>query len=192
VPGTFSAVVLAGGTGARLDGADKSSLEHDGRTLLEHCLAALVDAHEVVVVGTAVPTSRPVTFTREDPAGGGPAAGLLAGRDALILTPDLLGVLAVDMPHVSAATFRRLREASPGADGAFLADTDGRRQLAGVLDPARLAGREAVVAPRPEDRHGLSVRTLLDGLDLALLAPEGREATDVDTWDDVRDLRTEP
>lgn len=192
MPGTFSAVVLAGGTGARLGGVDKASLEHNGRTLLEHCLDALVDAHEVVVVGAAVPTSRPVTFTREEPAGGGPAAGLLAGLDALLRTPDQLAVLAVDMPQVTATTFRRLRDAAGGVDGAFLADQDGRRQLAGVLDPSRLAGQVARVAPRLEDRHGLPLRTLLDGLDLVLLTPEGREATDVDTWADVRDLRTGP
>lgn len=190
--GTFSAVVLAGGTGARLDGADKASLEHDGRTLLAHCLDALADADAVVVVGTEVPTSRPVIFTREHPAGGGPAAGLLAGVDALTVVPDLLGLLAVDMPHVTAATFRRLRAAVAGGDGAFLADHDGRRQLAGVLVPGRLADRATQVAPRPEDRSGLPLRALLDGLNLVLVGPTGREATDIDTWADVRDLRAGP
>ena len=38
-----------------------------GRTLLERALDALLDAAEVVVVGEPVPTSRPVTFTRESP-----------------------------------------------------------------------------------------------------------------------------
>ena len=188
----FSAVVLAGGTGARLGGADKASLEHDGRTLLEHSLAALSDAHEVVVVGPAVTTSRPVIFAREAPARGGPAAGLLAGRDALGEMPAWLGVLAVDMPYVRATTFRRLRDAALGSDGAFLADPTGRRQLAGVLDPARLAAREAAVAPGLAQRHGLPLRTLLDGLELVLVASHGDEATDIDTWADVRELRTGP
>ena len=45
-PGTsgFAAVVLAGGTAARLGGADKASIEHAGRTLLEWALDALLDA----------------------------------------------------------------------------------------------------------------------------------------------------
>lgn len=186
----FAAVVLAGGTGARLGGADKASVEQGGRTLLEHCLDALVDAGEVVVVGTEVPTSRPVTFTREDPAGGGPAAGLLAGRDALSAAPDWLAVLAVDMPLVTASTFRRLRAAAPGADGAFLTDAGGRRQLAGLLRTTRFDLRAVAVAPRAEDRHGLALHALLDGLDLTLVRPLGAEATDVDTWADVHDLRT--
>ena len=74
----WAAVILAGGTAVRLDGADKASLEYDGSTLLEHTLTAVAEAVEVVVVGEEVPTSRPVTFRREDPPFGGPAAGLLA------------------------------------------------------------------------------------------------------------------
>src|SRR5690606_7523849 len=80
--GRIGAVVLTGGTGARLGGADKASIEIGGLTLLERALDALLDVDDVVVVGEPVRTSRPVTFTREDPAGGGPAAGLLAGLRA--------------------------------------------------------------------------------------------------------------
>ena len=187
MPESFSAIVLAGGTGTRLGGVDKAAVEHDGSTLLEHCLAALTDAVEVVVVGPEVPTSRPVTFTLEDPAGGGPAAGLLAGRDALAELPRALAVLAVDMPYVDVVTFRRLRAAwddRPGAAGAFLVDGAGRRQLAGVLDPARLAS--------PKERRHLPMHVLLAGLDLVPVPAVDREATDIDTWADVRDLRSGP
>ena len=44
LPRPFAAVVLAGGTAARLDGADKARSSTHGRTLLEHALDALVDA----------------------------------------------------------------------------------------------------------------------------------------------------
>jgi molybdopterin-guanine dinucleotide biosynthesis protein A len=185
-PGTsgFSAVVLAGGTAARLDGADKASIEYAGRTLLEWALDALLDASEVVVVGDPVPTTRPVTFTRENPRYGGPVAALLTGRDALLHPPRTLGVLAVDMPRVTAYTFRRLHEAAVGHDGAFLADPDGRRQLAGVLDVTRLDA----VRPDHQGQHGMALHRLLSGLDLAVLGPEGEEARDIDTWADLRDL----
>ena len=186
-PGTtrFAAVVLAGGTAARLDGADKASLEHAGRTLLEWSIDALIDASEVVVVGDPVPTTRPVTFTRESPRHGGPVAALLTGRDALARPPLTLGVLAVDMPHVTAYTFRRLHEAALGRDGAFLTDAGGRRQLAGVLDAARLDA----VRPDHEGQHGMALHRLLAGLDLAEVPPRGDEGRDVDTWADVRDLQ---
>ena len=185
-PGTtgFCAVLLAGGTAARLGGADKASIEFRGRTLLEHTLDALMDASEVVVVGDPVPTSRPVTFTRESPRYGGPVAGLLTGRDALVRTPRTLGVLAVDMPRVSAATFLRLHEAALGRDGAFLVDATGRRQLAGVLDVARLDA----VRPDLESQHGMALHRLLADLDLAEVPALEAEARDVDTWTDLRDL----
>lgn len=181
----FAAVVLAGGTAARLDGADKASLEHAGRSLLEWSIDALIDAVEVVVVGDPVPTTRPVTFTREDPRYGGPVAALLTGRDALARRVSTLGVLAVDMPRVSAYTFRRLREAAQGRDGAFLTDPSGRRQLAGVLDVARLDA----VRPDHEGQHGMALHRLLAGLDLAEVPPQGEEARDIDSWADVRDLQ---
>jgi molybdopterin-guanine dinucleotide biosynthesis protein A len=180
----FTAVVLAGGAAVRLDGADKASVELDGRTLLTWALDAVVDAAEVVVVGDPVPTHRPVTFTREDPRHGGPAAALLTGRDALLDPRGTLAVLACDMPFLTPRTFQRLRAAAGGHDGAVLAGPDGRRQLAMVLDVARLDA----VRPGLEEQHNLPLHRLLAPLDLAEVAAEGREHRDVDTWADVRDL----
>ncbi|MDF1604634.1 NTP transferase domain-containing protein [Nocardioides sp. YIM 152315] len=181
---TFAAIVLAGGRAVRMDGADKASIEHAGQSLLEHAIGALLDAHEVVVVGDPVRTTRPVTFCRENPRFGGPAAALLTGYDALVQRPTTLGVLAVDMPRVTPWTFRRLHEAAAGRDGAFLCDAEGRRQLAGVLD----AGRLDEVRPGHEAQHGMSMRSLLAALDLGLVSPAGDEGRDVDTWADLRDL----
>ena len=82
-------------------------------------LAATVTAVEVVVVGEQVPTTRPVTWTLEDPRGGGPAAGLLTALGCFYRPPDLVQVLAVDMPQVTPGTFARLVEAvEEPADGA--------------------------------------------------------------------------
>jgi molybdopterin-guanine dinucleotide biosynthesis protein A len=182
--GGFCGVVLAGGTAARMDGVDKAGVELAGRTFLAYAVDAFLDADEVVVVGPAVRTERPVTFVTEDPPRGGPVAGLLTGVDALLRTPRLVGVLAVDMPRVTAATMRRLREAAAGRDGAFLVDGDGRRQLAGVVDAARLAA----VRPDLEGQHGMALHRLLAPLDLAQVAPSGDEAVDVDSWADLREL----
>lgn len=184
--GGFCAVVLAGGTAVRMDGVDKAGVEHAGRTLLSHVLDALVDADEVVVVGEQVATDRPVTFVREDPPYGGPVAGFLAGVDALLRHPRWIGVVAVDMPGVTPGTFRRLRKAARGHDGAFLRDAhDDRRQLCGIL------GTEALATVRPdlEHRHGMAMHRLLADLHLVDVAARGEEGTDVDTWEDLRDLQ---
>src|SRR4051794_27690959 len=79
----FDAIVGAGGRGTRLGGVDKASLDVAGRSLLERVLDAVAAARTVVVVGDERPTGRPVRWTREQPAYGGPVAAAYAGRDAL-------------------------------------------------------------------------------------------------------------
>lgn len=183
----FAAIILSGGQATRLGGFDKQSIEIDGRTLLEFSLDAVMDASEVVVVGHQVPTERPVTFVLEEPRHGGPAAGLLTGRDSLLRTFPTLTVLAVDMPHVTAHTVRRLHDAAVGHEGAVLVDEEGRRQLAFVVSTERLAA----VEPDLEGRHGLSIRALIADLDLAEVPAIAREARDIDTWKDLRDAASD-
>lgn len=188
-PLRLGALILTGGTAARMDGADKASLEVAGVTLLERALAATLTAREVVVVGTEVPASRPVTWTREDPPLGGPAAGILAGLDAFSYLPDLVVVLAVDMPRVNAGTVARLTwavEADPDMDGAVLVDAAGRQQpLAAVY---RATSLDAARPADPGQEHGLPVRRLVGGLRLVEVPVVGEEAWDVDSWEDLRHL----
>ncbi len=181
---SYCAVVLAGGRATRLGGFDKASVEVDGRTLLAHALDAVIDAAEVVVVGEQVLTERPVTFVVEDPRYGGPVAALLTGCDALLRRTPTVAVLAVDMPRVTAHTLRRLHQAAAGHDGAVLLDPTGRRQLAFVLDRARLEE----VRPDREGQHGHALHRLLAPLDLAEVSGTADEHRDVDTWEDLRDL----
>ncbi|TKI64190.1 molybdenum cofactor guanylyltransferase [Nocardioides jishulii] len=184
LPPTFGAVVLTGGTGVRMGGADKAAVAFRGRTLLDHALAATVEANEVVVVG---PPTAGVRTVREEPAGGGPAAGLLAGRDALSsegVAPEWLVALAVDMPMVTPATVRRLLVAADGHDGAVLVDAEGHRQLCVALRTSRLDD------VRPADARGLGFFRLLAGLDLAPVVAQGAEASDLDTWADVEALES--
>jgi molybdopterin-guanine dinucleotide biosynthesis protein A len=178
---TWAAVILTGGTGSRLGGADKAALEHAGRSLLEGALAAVAAADEIVVVGPEVATSAPVHFTREDPPGGGPLAALAAGVAVLTGVHDRVVVLAVDMPHVSAATVARLLEAASDQDAAWLTGPDGRRQLAGVVRPG--------LVPGAGQAHGAPMRSLMAAGTSCDVPARGREADDVDTWDDLARLR---
>ncbi|HET6167078.1 MAG TPA: NTP transferase domain-containing protein [Marmoricola sp.] len=183
----FGGVVLSGGGAARLGGADKATIEIGDRTLLEHALAALGDATEVVVVGDQVPTSRPVTFAREDPRGGGPVAGLLAGIGAFARTPALVVALAVDMPLVTSDTISRL-VAAVHDDGATLVDAEGRTQyLCAAYSVAALDRARAALDDR--SGHGVPMRRFVAGLRLAEVDDADDEAHDVDTWDDLVEVR---
>src|SRR4051794_8978521 len=95
---SWAAVILTGGTATRLGGLDKASLELADRSLLDHALAAVAGADEVVVVGPRAPAPAGVRFTREEPPGGGPLAGIAAGVSALTPGHRRVVVLAVDMP----------------------------------------------------------------------------------------------
>ena len=178
-------IVLTGGRAVRFQGVDKASIEIAGATLLEHALGALAEVPDVVVVGDEVLTSRPVGFVREDPPGGGPAAGVLAGLAGFPRAPRFVAVLAVDMPLVTSATLSRLL-LSADDDGALLVDEDGRRQyLCAIYRVASLQD----AAPPLEDQHGLSMRRLVADLRLAEVPALPGEARDVDTWDDLAELR---
>ena len=76
------------------------------------------------------------------------------------------------MPHLTPTTFRRLLEAAAERDGAVLVDPEGRRQLALVVDPARLDA----VRPGHEEQHNLPLHRLLAALDLAEVPAFGPRA----------------
>ncbi|WP_250448303.1 NTP transferase domain-containing protein, partial [Actinotalea sp. C106] len=82
------AMVLAGGTGARLGGVSKPEVTVADRELLDHVLDATAGADRVVVVGPAALARPGVLTVLEDPPRGGPAAGIAAGLDALDAARD--------------------------------------------------------------------------------------------------------
>ena len=179
-PNLDAAVVLAGGHAHRMSGVDKAMLTVDGVPLLHRVLAA-VGAVPTVVVGPRRPVPFAVRWTREEPAGGGPVAGLAAGLAALDLPPAAaVAVLAADLAGVTASTLARLRFAG---DGAVLVDDHGREQwLIGVwrLGPLRAA--------LPAEPAGRSLRSVLSDLDFTRVAALPGECVDVDTPADLRVL----
>ena len=122
---TWAAVVLAGGSGRRLGGPGKPTLPVAGVPMLDRVLAAVAHAGVRVVVGPsglALPAG--VDRTREEPPGGGPVAALAAGLAALDHpgrpAPEVVAVLAADLPLLTAAAVDELRTAlaCPGPPGA--------------------------------------------------------------------------
>ena len=197
----WDAVVLAGGAGSRLGGVDKAALDLTGRPLIDAVLDATVDAACLVVVGdTRAPLPDRAIRTREQPAGSGPAAAVVAGLAALTRPAPWVALLACDLPAAGAALARLLPHRTaddtghpdatgathPRTDGAVLTDPDGRPQWAVVL--VRRAALEASAA-RLGDPTGRPLRALLADLDLTRVPADGTEWHDVDTWDDHRTWR---
>lgn len=176
-------MVLAGGAGRRLGGRHKPGIRVAGRTLLDHVLAALADAGRVVVVGSRQPTERPVTWTCEEPPGGGPVAALAAGLAVCGDDAPTVVVLAADLVGVTAGTVDRLRaelERRPDVDGVVLRDHTGRPQwLIGAWRTARLR------AALPATPHGTALYATLKALTVAEVPELPGESDDVDTPDDL-------
>jgi molybdopterin-guanine dinucleotide biosynthesis protein A len=175
----FDAVILAGGAGRRMGGADKAAITVSGETLLDRALGAVKGARRVVVVGPRRPVSTPVEWTREDPPGGGPAHALAAGLRRT--TAEVVVVLAVDHPFVQGTTVVRLIEALSEHDGAVIVDSQGHPAIAGAYRGELLRTK---LATRGETR-GVALKDVLSGLDLRLIA-DARAATDLDTLERVR------
>ncbi|ROP43592.1 MULTISPECIES: molybdenum cofactor guanylyltransferase [unclassified Rathayibacter] len=179
----FDAVVLAGGRGERLGGAAKPLLEHDGSTLLAHALSAVAGARRVVVAGPeelrgAVGAA---LLVQEEPAFGGPVAGLAAALP-LLARDDAAGwiaVLAADLVDPAPALDRLLAAAAadPAADALLAVDGDGRAQL--LLGLHRRAALTAAVTRLPAV-DGASVRALLAGPAVRLVEVPAGSTADVD------------
>lgn len=180
-------VVLAGGTSRRF-GTDKLDAVVDGGTLLDAALAALPEDYDLVLVGPPRPTARTGTWVREEPAGGGPAAGMVAGlRHALARGAGRLAVLPADAPGAGTAAvtlLARLAE-EPGVDALVGLDGEGREQ------PLQLALRRSAaeqLASVARGAHGASARAMVAGLVPRALPVrlEPETAWDIDTPDQLR------
>jgi molybdenum cofactor guanylyltransferase len=105
-------VILTGGAGQRM-GADKAELEWGGRRAVDR-LADLARSLGAGAVVTAGPRDYGLPVAAEDPPGGGPVAGIVAGLRALNASRAL--VLAVDAPTLTAEDLAPLLTApAPGA-----------------------------------------------------------------------------
>jgi molybdopterin-guanine dinucleotide biosynthesis protein A len=159
----YDAVVLAGGSSRRM-GGDKTMLLVGGVSLLDRALAAVSGAEQIVVVGPARPVKVTVQWTREEPAGAGPAAALAAGLREL--TAPIVVALAADLPFVTAQAVARLVNAAEPS-GAVIADAAGAPQwLLGAWP------RQLLTDALAGDQVGRSLRASLAPLGPALLVAD--------------------
>lgn len=181
-PAPVTALVVAGGGAVRF-GSDKLAAPLHGTPLLDHLLLGLPDDWPVVVVGARRQTPRVVVWTREEPPGGGPLAGIAAGLERV--TTELVAVVAGDMPHAAGALTRLaevLRTAPPDVAAAVATDREG------VANPLLAVYRaDAVREALPEDPRGTPARSLLVLPHVEVAIP-GIAALDVDTPADLEEL----
>lgn len=194
---TTSAIVLAGGKARRLGGASKPDLIVGDDTLLDLALAACEVAHAapVVVVGPDSLARDGVLITREDPPGGGPAAGIAAGLTALVGLSgreaggfghdDYVLCLACDMPSAADAVLELIEAAASSdsdSDGAWLVDDMGHSQPLLAVYRSQALADAAWAMP---ELTGASMKQLTRELDMTPVLGLHQASDDVDTWQDA-------
>lgn len=178
----FDAVILAGGEGTRLGGIDKANLVFDGRRLLDRIADALADAGRLIAVGPERTASHELIWTREDPTGGGPVAGIAAALD-LVLAPFTV-IAAVDLPLLSRDLVWELVETAT-KDRAAMA-IDQRRRLQPLLACYPTGLLRGALAER--DPNGMSMMELSSEIHHVTVDDRG-QSRDCDTALDLEDLR---
>jgi len=113
--GRIAAVILAGGQGRRMGGADKGLIEYQGRPLIEWALAALTPQVGEILISAnrnletyAAYGHRVLPDTL--PGFPGPLAGVLAALESV--NADWLLVAPCDTPHLPADLAQRLLAAA--------------------------------------------------------------------------------
>ena len=187
----FDAVVLAGGRGTRLGGADKPGLIVGDQTLLGSVVSAVTSAgaDRIVVVGPERPgAGGRIRYAREDPPGRGPVAALACGLEQVSAPAVVL--LAADLPFLRPAHITRLLTAlaDPEVPGVVLLDDSARPQW--LVSGWAAAGLRGALARYP----GSSLGGLLGPLDPTLLPDETAPGEppgwlDCDTAGDLRRAR---
>jgi len=176
-------VILAGGRSARFGAAEKTAARLGDRSVLDWVLDGVPDRVPLVVAGPRRPSPREgLVWVREEPAGGGPVAGLAAALALLAPGVDCVIVLAGDQPFGMRAAPRLLAALrAAGKAAAVGTDPEGRAQP--LLAAYRLDALRSAIGPAP---FGRAMRQVLAGLDVVGVPVTHREALDVDTPEDLR------
>ncbi|MDO5728534.1 MAG: NTP transferase domain-containing protein [Actinomycetaceae bacterium] len=203
---TRSAIVLAGGRGLRLGGTSKADITRGGMSLLERLSRELAQCgcnNRVCVGPESIAIPPGMTRTCEEPAEGGPVAGIVWGMDALGLLEKPSGtvaVLSVDAPGAASAAPRLFEalEGNPDADAAMLVDREGRyHHLIAVYRARALTKRiRALATSMPADSapwfagvRDMAAKHLVSEFDIVEVAEQDTslpESRDIDTPADLR------
>ena len=190
-------IVLAGGTGRRLDGVSKPDVVARGARLLDHVLAGVERLREqglalgrvCVVAPAEVALPGGVLRALEDPPLGGPVAGIAAGL-ALLGRSDpvaeLTGILTCDAPFSWRALpvlIEALHQNEPEVNGVCARDGDHVQYLLGLYHRRALA---AAVAPGGVPLRDTAVRRTLGALRVTAIPTTRDVVRDLDTWAEVR------
>lgn len=179
----WTAIVLTGGTSRRF-GSDKSQALLSSHSLLDEILLALPPVLPVIIVGPEPLTvTRPVVVTQEEPAFGGPVAGIAAGLE--IVETELVAIVATDMPFVAPLLLRLIEQLSEKFDVAMPVDAEGFRQPLAAVYRVESLRKALVTLGNPRGQSMRNLVALLNVREILVGETSENELLDIDTQSDL-------
>ena len=186
----FSGVVLVGGRSTRM-GRDKARLDWKGLPLWQRQIGVLARAGCTPVRLALRRHQRSFGDPAREVRDARPDVGPLGGLHAALVASagsEWVAVLAVDLPLIEPAWFRKLRRLCRPGSGAVVQTSDGFEPLAAIYPIAALP----VVARRLEAGEfalqGLLAELVRRGLMLAV-SPGRGQVGQVENWNEPGDVR---
>jgi molybdopterin-guanine dinucleotide biosynthesis protein A len=179
----WTAIILTGGTSRRF-GSDKSRALLASHSLLDEIFLALPPDLPVIVVGPEpINVVRTVIVTREQPAFGGPVAGIAAGLE--IVETELVAIIATDMPFVVPMLLQLIKELSEEFDAAMPVDDAGFRQPLSAIYKVKSLRKAFARLGDPQGQSMRNLVALLKVREVPVLGDFENQLLDVDTPADL-------
>ncbi len=189
---SFDAIVLAGGRGSRLGGADKAAIELAGRRLIDRVVTAAREAgaHRTIVVGPDHAGSLADRVIRENPPFSGPLQALGAGLEEV--ASPLVMLLACDLVHPAEVVQQIGAPLAAGTDGRVLVDEHGQLQwLASCLRTDALRDAIHEFTASGSTLENLPLKAVLARLNLERFDARVGTTLDIDTPEQLARARSQ-
>ena len=110
-----------------MGGVSKAELTLNGYTFRNRILLALISVPQIIVVGPTFTAENPkISFTREQPIGGGPVAAISAAIP--LVEHEFVGILSVDAPFAVSPLLEMYRVMEQDSIDEALVATDGKHE----------------------------------------------------------------
>ena len=179
----LSVVLLTGGKGLRMGGVSKAELTLNGYTFRDRILLALISVPQIIVVGPTFPAENPkISFTRDQPIGGGPVAAISAAIP--LVGHEFVGILSVDAPFAVSPLLEMYRVMEQDSIDEALVATDGNHESYLVS----VYRRDALIRALSQlgKAENASMKSLLSHIEYGSVQFPRHQLIDVNTPEDLK------
>ena len=179
----MSVVLLTGGKGTRMGGVSKAELTLNGYTFRNRILLALISVPQIIVVGPTFTAENPkISFTREQPIGGGPVAAISAAIP--LVGHEFVGILSVDAPFAVSPLLEMYRVMEQDSIDEALVATDGNHESYLVS----VYRRDALIRALSQlgKAENASMKSLLSHIEYGSVQFPRHQLIDVNTPEDLK------